>query len=39
MTLPGIYAAESAIRGGERLTIHYPWERDFAGDIRAFRQE
>lgn len=31
MTLPGIYAAESAIRGGERLTIHYPWERDFAG--------
>ena len=33
MTLPGIYAAESAKRGGEKLTIHYPWEPEFAADI------
>lgn len=34
MTLPGIYAAESAKRKGERLTIHYPWEAEFDADIR-----
>lgn len=33
MTLPGIYAAESAKRSGEKLTIHYPWEAEFAADI------
>jgi len=33
MTLPGIYAAESARRGGEKLTIHYPWEPEFPEDI------
>ena len=25
MTLPGIYAAESALRGGELVRIRYPW--------------
>ena len=33
MTLPGIYAAESAKLGGKKLTIHYPWEPEFAADI------
>ena len=33
MTLPGIYAAESARRRGERLTMHYPWEPEFQADI------
>ena len=37
MTLPGIYAAESARRGGEKLTVHYPWEPDFSADIELFR--
>lgn len=26
MSLPGLYAAESARRGGELVTIRYPWE-------------
>ena len=25
MTLPGLYALESAKRGGEKVTIDYPW--------------
>ena len=33
MTLPGIYAAKSAQLGGQKLTIHYPWEPEFAADI------
>ena len=33
MTLPGIYAAKSARLGGQKLTIHYPWEEEFAADI------
>ncbi|MBQ9770892.1 MAG: Gfo/Idh/MocA family oxidoreductase [Lentisphaeria bacterium] len=36
MTLPGIYAAESARRKGVKLTIHYPWETEFDADIREF---
>ena len=36
MTLPGIYAAESAKLGGQKLTIHYPWEKEFAADIAKF---
>lgn len=37
MTLPGIYAAESAIRKGEKLTIHYPWEEaEFAADMKKY---
>ncbi len=34
MTLPGIYAAKSAQLGGQKLTIHYPWEDEFAADIK-----
>ena len=29
MTLPGIYAASSAERGGEKVDIKYPWDYDF----------
>ncbi|MBQ7177897.1 MAG: Gfo/Idh/MocA family oxidoreductase [Victivallales bacterium] len=36
MTLPGIYAAKSAQMGGQKLTIHYPWEPEFAADIEKF---
>lgn len=36
MTLPGIYAAKSAQMGGQKLTIHYPWEPEFAADIAQF---
>jgi hypothetical protein len=36
MTLPGIYAAESAIRKGEKLTMHYPGEEEFAADIEKY---
>ena len=36
MTLPGIYAAESAKLGGQKLTIHYPWEKEFVADIEQF---
>ncbi len=36
MTLPGIYAAKSAQLGGQKLTIHYPWEPEFAADIAKF---
>jgi len=30
MSLPGIYAAESAKQGGKLVTIKYPWESDFS---------
>lgn len=33
MTLPGIYAEESAKRGGEVLTMHYPWDKDWTTEI------
>lgn len=36
MTLPGIYAAKSAQLGGQKLTIHYPWELEFASDIEKY---
>ncbi len=36
MTLPGIYAAESAERRGELIPIKYPWEEDFATDFSSF---
>ena len=29
MTIPGIYAEESAKRGGEVLTMRYPWDEDW----------
>jgi len=38
MTLPGIYAAKSAQLGGQKLTIHYPWEEEFAADIELIDQ-
>ncbi len=30
MTLPGIYAEESAKRGGEVLTMYYPWDKEWS---------
>ena len=33
MTLPGIYAAESAKRGGEVLKMHYPWEDEWTAEF------
>ena len=33
MTLPGIYAEESARRGGAVLRMTYPWEDDFETEI------
>ncbi len=38
MTLPGIYAAKSAELGGQKLTIHYPWEEGFTKDIETIDQ-
>lgn len=34
MTIPGIYAEESAKRGGQVLTIHYPWDDDWTTEIK-----
>ena len=34
MTLPGIYAEESAKRGGEVLRIKYPWDEDWTTDFK-----
>ena len=33
MTLPGIYAEESAKRGGEVIRMRYPWDEDWTTDI------
>ena len=33
LTIPGIYAEESAKRGGEVITMHYPWEKDWTTEI------
>ena len=33
MTLPGIYAEESAKRGGEVLRMRYPWDEDWTTEI------
>ncbi len=33
MTIPGIYAEESAKRGGEVLTMRYPWDEDWTTEI------
>lgn len=33
MTIPGIYAEESAKRGGEVLTMHYPWEEEWTAEF------
>ena len=29
MTLPGIYAEESAKRGGEVMRMYYPWDKEW----------
>lgn len=34
MTLPGIFAEESANRGGEVMRMSYPWDRDWSVDFR-----
>ena len=34
MTIPGIYAEESAKRGGKVLTMHYPWDKDWTTEIK-----
>lgn len=34
MTLPGIYAEESAKRGGEVLRMRYPWDEDWTCEIK-----
>lgn len=34
MTLPGIYAEESAKRGGEVLTMYYPWDEEWSTEIK-----
>jgi len=34
MTLPGIYAEESAKRGGEVLRMRYPWDEDWTTEIK-----
>ena len=33
MTLPGIYAEESAKRGGEVLTMYYPWDKEWSTEF------
>ena len=33
MTLPGIYAEESAKRGGEVLTMYYPWDKEWTAEF------
>lgn len=33
MTLPGIYAEESAKRGGKVLTMYYPWDKEWTTEI------
>jgi len=33
MTLPGIYAEESAKRGGEVMKIKYPWDDDWTAEF------
>ncbi len=33
MTLPGIYAEESAKRGGEVMRMRYPWDEDWTTEI------
>ena len=33
MTLPGIYAEESAKRGGKVLRMKYPWDEDWTAEI------
>jgi hypothetical protein len=34
MTIPGIYAEESAKRNGEVIRMVYPWDEDWSSEIR-----
>ena len=34
MTLPGIYAEESAKRSGQVITMYYPWEKEWTTEIK-----
>ena len=34
MTIPGIYAEQSLQRGGEIVTIHYPWDEEWSTKSR-----
>ena len=34
MTIPGIFAEQSLKRGGEILTIHYPWDEEWSTEIK-----
>jgi hypothetical protein len=34
MTLPGIYAEESAKRNGKVLRMVYPWDADWSAEIK-----
>ena len=34
MTLPGIYAEESARRGGQLIYMRYPWDEDWSTEIK-----
>ncbi len=36
MTLPGIYAEESAKRGGEMLRMVYPWDPDWSTEFKKY---
>lgn len=35
MTLPGIYAEESAKRGGEVMTMYYPWDEEWDDYLKS----
>ena len=34
MTLPGIYAEESSKRGGEVMTMYYPWDKEWSTEMK-----
>lgn len=34
MTLPGIYAEESSKRGGEVMTMYYPWDKEWSVEFK-----
>ena len=34
MTLPGIYAEESAKRGGEVMNMYYPWDEEWSAEFK-----
>lgn len=37
MTLPGIYAAQSAIRNGQVVNIKYPWDEDWSTALAEYK--